>query len=91
MTLLDRQIKALEETLDKVIEECERGQAHDWSNLNCPLCTEFGINCTTECPLDCLRLAEEQVVKTYSSAIPSDTPVIADFLYALLLYLKEDR
>ena len=100
MTLLQRQIKAVEETLGIVVKECLAGKGHTWRGQNCPICLEvYGV--CGKCLLfiekkSCLEFAKEQNFGFANKlicilSIPADTPVIADFLFALLLYLKEQK
>ena len=51
MTLLDRQIKAVEETLDQVIGECKGGVTHHWRENRCPLCRLQEKGSCEQCPL----------------------------------------
>ncbi|HEB13623.1 MAG TPA: hypothetical protein ENI13_01435 [candidate division CPR3 bacterium] len=94
MELIDRQIKAVEETLEQVIKEYrEKKEYHNWDYDDCPICqaTSGGIKgCLKECSLwgSCIDLAKHEGydVKAYPLIPPQD---IAGLLKSLLVSLTE--
>lgn len=88
MTLLERQIKAVEETRLQCQREHFNHKLHHWKWELCPLCAggEFCDNCLIfEEEYDCVELARYDD-NDDSTATPQ---AMACFLYSLEIYLKE--
>ena len=99
MTLRQRQIKALDETLEQIKKEYEEGaEMHDWNINNCSLCKEFLYinNCSTECPFTQFSEFESKnwgciyKVEKCFGRNPIRIEILAGLVYQIILYFEED-
>ena len=88
MKLIDRQIKAVRETLEQVLEEYRKGKEyHHWDCEKCFVCSKFRLCCN--CPLTTYCDKDFAQGEGYDSQRDAPLEDIAGFLQSLLISLEE--
>ncbi len=91
MELIDRQIKAVQETLEQVMMEWWNGERHSFVITDCPFCIEFRTreDRCADCPLNSSKDMIHPCIEFVIEAREASLEEIAGFLKSLEISLEE--